>query len=103
MRRASACSASFMTLNAFRAARQQRGLSRLEVASLAGVFQSVLGALESGKNTNPSWDVLSRLSQVYHRRPQELIPPVRLPVSAGVIELFSQVSRVDRAKRVGAR
>jgi transcriptional regulator with XRE-family HTH domain len=81
----------------------QRGLTRLEVASLAGVSPSVIGALESGKNTNPSWDVLSRLSQIYHRRPHELIPHVRLPVSAGVIELFSQVSRVDRAKRVGAR
>jgi transcriptional regulator with XRE-family HTH domain len=95
--------ASRRNLNAFRTARQQRGLTQLEVASLAGVSQSVIGALESGKNTNPSWDVLSRLSQVYHRRPHQLIPHVPLPVSARVIELFSQVSRVERAKHVGAR
>ena len=39
-------------------------------------------------NTNPSWDVLSKLSQVYDRRPEALIRHVRLPARAVVSALM---------------
>ena len=45
-----------------RAARKARGLTQMEAASLAGLSQTLISDLETGRNTNPSWDVLSKLS-----------------------------------------
>lgn len=64
---------------AFYTARRNRGLTQVELSRLSGVSQSVISDLESGRNTNPSWDILSRLSQVLGVRPEQLIPPSKIP------------------------
>jgi transcriptional regulator with XRE-family HTH domain len=67
-------------LNPFKAARLAAGFHRQkDVAATAGIAQSVISALEHGKNHNPTWDVLSKLCQLYHVRPDDLLPPAKLP------------------------
>jgi transcriptional regulator with XRE-family HTH domain len=68
------------------------------------VAQSVISDLETGENTNPSWDVLSKLSQVYDRRPEALIRHVRLPARAVVSAIMEHHSRstMDVATKGGA-
>lgn len=65
--------------NKFKAARKALGLSQLEVSKRTGIAQSVISDLETGTNTNPTWEVLSKLSRLYGRRPDELLPPAPLP------------------------
>lgn len=65
--------------NKFRAARKAAGLSQKEAARKAGIAQSVISDLETGTNTNPTWEVLSKLCRLYKKRPDELLPFAPLP------------------------
>lgn len=64
---------------AFYTARVTAGLTQVELSRLSGVAQGVISELETGRTNNPSWEVLSRLSQVLGVRPEQLIPHVKLP------------------------
>lgn len=64
---------------AFYTARLNRSLTQTELSRLSGVAQGVISDLERGKNTNPSWDVLSRLAQALGVKEEELIPRSKLP------------------------
>jgi transcriptional regulator with XRE-family HTH domain len=64
---------------AFYTARVEKELVQEEVARLAGVRQSVVSELETGAQTNPTWDVLSKVAQVLGVRPDQLLPPAKLP------------------------
>lgn len=67
------------TLNAFRAARRAANLTQDEAAVKAGVSQSIISELESGRKQNPTWDVLGRLCKLYQVRPEDLLPWPVLP------------------------
>lgn len=70
--------------NAFLAARLKAGYRyQQDAASAAGLAQSVVSDLESGKHINPTWDVLGRLCQLYSCRPEELLPWPKLPRNSG--------------------
>jgi transcriptional regulator with XRE-family HTH domain len=71
------------TPNACRSKRLKLHLTQERVAGLTGIAQSVISDLETGKNTNPTWDVLGRLAQVYNCRPEDLIPFPKLPRKNG--------------------
>jgi transcriptional regulator with XRE-family HTH domain len=64
---------------AFYTARDAAGLTQVELARLSGVAQGVISDLETGRNTNPTWDVLSKIAQVLGVRPEQLIKPGKLP------------------------
>lgn len=66
-----------MTINAFRKARKRLGLTQQQVASFAGVTQNTISELESGHNTNPTWDVLSGVARALESTPEALLPPRR--------------------------
>jgi hypothetical protein len=42
-----------------------RSLTQREGRISPGLAQSVISDRETGENTNPSWDVLSKLSRIY--------------------------------------
>lgn len=65
--------------NKFKAARKALGLSQQDVARKTGIAQSVISDLETDTNTNPTWEVLSKLSRLYDKRPDELLPYTPLP------------------------
>lgn len=65
--------------SAFYTARVAAGLTQVELARLSGVPQGVISDLETGRRNNPTWDVLSRLAQILGVRPEQLIPPAKLP------------------------
>lgn len=48
------------TLSALQSARQSRGLSLTEIARRSGIDLASLSRLESGKNTNPTFETLRR-------------------------------------------
>lgn len=63
----------------FYTARKAAGLSQAQVSNRSGVAQQTISELERGLNINPTWDILSRLSQVLGVRPDQLLPPTKLP------------------------
>jgi transcriptional regulator with XRE-family HTH domain len=60
-------------------ARNGAGMTQQELERLSGVRQSIISDLETGKNTNPSWDVLSKIAQVLGVRVEQLIKKAPLP------------------------
>lgn len=74
---------------AFYTARRAKGLTQKQLAQLSGVPASVISELEQGKATNPSWSVLSRLAQVLGVRPEQLIPPGKLPRARAVVPVVA--------------
>ena len=67
---------------AFYTARVNAGLTQVELARLSGVPQGVISDLETGRRNNPTWEILSKLAQVLGVRPEQLIPPAKLPKRA---------------------
>lgn len=63
--------------NAFRRARQRRGLSQVELATLVGVSQPTISQLERGVTLDPSWGLLSAIAFRLDVTPQQLMPPRR--------------------------
>jgi transcriptional regulator with XRE-family HTH domain len=49
--------------------REQRGLSLRAAAKAIGVSNPYLSQLETGKVSNPTLDVVQRLTRVYHIKP----------------------------------
>jgi DNA-binding phage protein len=56
----SAEEALLKTLSALQVARQSRGLSLTEIARRSGIDPASLSRLEAGKNSNPTFETLSR-------------------------------------------
>lgn len=63
----------------FHAARKYLGLTQTQVSEQTGISQTVISDLESGDNTNPTWEVLGKLCVLYRRRPEELLGWPKLP------------------------
>ena len=63
----------------FYTARLEKGISQPELARLTGISQGVISELETGKRTNPTWDVISKIAQILGVRPDQLLPPAKLP------------------------
>jgi|WetSurMetagenome_2_1015567.scaffolds.fasta_scaffold483219_2 transcriptional regulator with XRE-family HTH domain len=57
-----------------RETRQQRGLTQAQLAEIAGVDQTTVSDIELGKNLNPSWETVKRISNALGVAPEELFP-----------------------------
>lgn len=68
--------------NRFKQQREALGLTQTEVAKRAGVSQVSISELESGKATNPSWDLLASVAHALQAKPEDLMPP-RIPGEVG--------------------
>lgn len=62
-------------MNAFRTARKKLGLTQEALAAKAGTTQNTISELELGRNTNPTWVVLSAVAIALETTPEALIPP----------------------------
>lgn len=57
-----------------REARQQAGLTQVALAKRAGVDQTTISDVETGKNRNPSWETVKRISDALGMDPSALFP-----------------------------
>lgn len=57
-----------------REARQQRNLTQEELAVAAGVEQTTISNIETGKVQSPSWDTVAKLSAALGVDPHEIFP-----------------------------
>jgi transcriptional regulator with XRE-family HTH domain len=54
--------------------RQLKRLTQEQLADRSGVDQTNISAIETGKNRNPSWETVARLSIALSADPFELFP-----------------------------
>ena len=66
--------------SALKTIRKTRGLTQVALAAKAGLTQPTLSAIETGKNANPSWRLVRRISAALDVRP-ELAFPDDVPAS----------------------
>lgn len=71
-----------MAINTFRKARKRLGLTQQDLASRCGVSQNAISDLETGRNTNPTWQVLSAVARVLESTPEQLLPQRAVKKSA---------------------
>jgi DNA-binding XRE family transcriptional regulator len=57
-----------------RARRKELRLTQVELAARAGVTQAVITDLETGRNRNPSWQIVGKLARALKIDPSELFP-----------------------------
>ena len=84
-----------------RTIRQEQGLSQKEVAVAAGVDQSYLSMIESGRRRNPGTLIVARLAQVLDVSIDELAaragylpnPQLADPLSQRAMRLFRKLPR----------
>jgi len=55
-----------------RTARKIKGVSQSELAAMTGVDQTTISDLERGRNTNPSWNTVTRIARALNVTPEEL-------------------------------
>jgi len=57
-----------------RTARRLKDITQAQLADLAGVDQTTISDIERGKNRNPSWETVQRISRALGVEPQEIFP-----------------------------
>ncbi len=54
--------------------RKSKGLTQSQLDEAAGLTRGTTSDIERGKNANPSWETVRRLSDALETRPEELFP-----------------------------
>lgn len=57
-----------------RTARRLKDITQAQLADAAGVDPTTISDIERGKNTNPSWSVVKRISDALGVEPDEIFP-----------------------------
>jgi len=57
-----------------REARREKHLTQVQLADLVGTDQTTISDLETGRNRNPSWSMVSRIAAALDVRPEEIFP-----------------------------
>lgn len=57
-----------------RTARRIKDITQAELAEQAGVDQTTISDIERGKNRNPSWETVKRISDALGVEPAEIFP-----------------------------
>lgn len=57
-----------------RETREQRGLTQMALAELAGVDQTTISKIEVGTMQTPSWPIVARLAKALRVKPEALFP-----------------------------
>lgn len=54
--------------------RKEKGLTQVELASIAGVDATVISRIESGVIARPAWETVARLSKALGVSPEKIFP-----------------------------
>ena len=63
-----------MKATTLRQVRRSRDLTQAQLAQLTGLRQTTISDIESGRNRNPSWEFVRRISAALEMDPRELFP-----------------------------